>query len=67
MSTLDITDPIVDWVIEFPHAVALFEQHGIDYTCGGKSLEYACEQRGMDAERIAEDILTLRRSDREKK
>lgn len=57
MITLDITDPIVDWVIEHPHAVALFEQHGIDYTCGGKSLEYACEQRGEDARWIVREIL----------
>lgn len=57
MSRLDVTDPIVDWVIEYPHAVPLFEQHGIDYTCGGKSLEFACEQRGVDAQRIAREIL----------
>jgi regulator of cell morphogenesis and NO signaling len=57
MSRLDVTDPIVDWVIEYPHAVPLFEQHGIDYTCGGKSLQYACEQRGVDAQRVVCEIL----------
>lgn len=58
MSRLDVTAPIVEWVIEYPHAVPLFEQHDIDYTCGGKSLQYACEQRGVDAEDRAREILT---------
>ena len=57
MCRLDVTDPIVDWVIEYPHAVPLFEQHGIDYTCGGKSLEYACEQRGVNVEELMREIL----------
>lgn len=57
MNQLDTTDPIVDWVIEYPHAVPLFEQRGVDYTCGGKSLQYACEQRGVDAGDLMQEIL----------
>ena len=40
---------VVEWVIEFPLLVRLFEELGIDYHCAGKSLEYACRQQCLDA------------------
>lgn len=57
MNKLDINDPIVEWAIEYPDAIPLFERYGIDYTCGGKSLRYACEQRELDVDEIVKAIL----------
>ena len=50
MQPNDLDASIVDWVIDHPASVAIFEQLGIDYCCGGKSLRYACRERGLDAE-----------------
>jgi len=44
MSGIDTESAVVDWVIDYPESVAVFEEFGIDYCCGGKSLEYACSQ-----------------------
>jgi iron-sulfur cluster repair protein YtfE (RIC family) len=43
--TLDTSVP--DWVIEYPQLLRLFEELRIDYSCGGKSLEFACRERGL--------------------
>jgi regulator of cell morphogenesis and NO signaling len=39
---------VTDWVIEHPETLAVFQELGIDYSCGGKSLEFACRERGFD-------------------
>lgn len=52
MSLLTLDDPIVDWAVEYPEAIRLFESHGIDYSCGGKSLRYASRQQQIDPETI---------------
>jgi regulator of cell morphogenesis and NO signaling len=39
---------VPDWVIEYPETLAIFQECGIDYSCGGKSLEFACRERGLD-------------------
>jgi len=44
METIDVQKSVVDWVIDYPRSVEVFEQHGIDYCCAGKSLAYACGQ-----------------------
>jgi regulator of cell morphogenesis and NO signaling len=44
----DLDSSVVEWVIEFPLLVRLFEELGIDYHCAGKSLEYACRQQCLD-------------------
>ncbi|WLD13632.1 DUF542 domain-containing protein [Planctellipticum variicoloris] len=43
-----LEDSVVDWVLEHPAALMVFEQFGIDATCAGKSLEYVCRQAGID-------------------
>ena len=48
MSEPDLDTSVVEWVIEFPLMVRLFEELGIDYHCAGKSLEYACRQQCLD-------------------
>ena len=52
MSDLDLSSSVVDWCIEHPETIAVFEQLGVDYCCGGKSLEYACYQRALDPDEV---------------
>jgi iron-sulfur cluster repair protein YtfE (RIC family) len=48
--TTDCTEDssVVDWIIEYPESMAGFESLGIDCSCAGKSLAYACHQQGLD-------------------
>ena len=39
---------VPDWLIEYPKLLRLFEQLRIDYSCGGKSLEVAALEAGLD-------------------
>ena len=39
---------VIDWVIDYPETLVFFRKLGIDYSCGGKSLEYACREQGHD-------------------
>ena len=52
MSECDLDTSVPDWVIEHPATLAVFQELGIDYCCGGKSLGFACRQRGLDAEAV---------------
>ena len=45
---LDLDSSVSDWLIERPQHMRTFEELGIDYSCGGKSLEFACRERGLD-------------------
>ena len=44
---IDADESIVDLVIDHPTLIDVFQQLSIEYTCGGKSLRAACEQRGL--------------------
>jgi iron-sulfur cluster repair protein YtfE (RIC family) len=44
----DLDTAVPDWGIEHPESLAVFQHLGIDYCCGGKSLEHACRQQGLD-------------------
>lgn len=48
MQHVDETSSVPDWIIEYPALLSYFEQLGIDYSCGGKSLEIACGERGLN-------------------
>ena len=41
---------VTDWVIDYPETLSVFKEFGIDYLCGGKSMEYACREQGHDVE-----------------
>lgn len=58
MSECDANTSVPDWVIEHPETIVLFQEMGIDYCCGGKSLAYACQERGLDATAV---LLKVRR------
>ncbi|MCA8991910.1 MAG: DUF542 domain-containing protein [Planctomycetaceae bacterium] len=38
---------IPDWIIEYPASAAVFEEFGLDTSCGGKSLQYVCRSEGV--------------------
>ena len=48
MSEVDLERSAVDWVIDCPASVAVFEEFAIDCHCAGKSLRYACLQAGAN-------------------
>lgn len=49
-------DSVVDWVLEHPAALTVFERFGIDATCAGKSLEYVCRQAGADPAAVLAEL-----------
>jgi regulator of cell morphogenesis and NO signaling len=49
VSDLDLESSVPDWLIEHPRLWSLFEELGIDYSCGGKSLGVSCRERGLIA------------------
>ena len=50
MSACDLDTSVPDWIIEHPETLTVFLDFGIDYSCGGKSLGYLCDQHGLDQE-----------------
>lgn len=43
----DLDTTIPDWIIEHPQVQAVFDELGVDTSCGGKSLRYVCHQHGL--------------------
>lgn len=56
MSECDLDTPVPEWVIDHPETLMTFQELGIDYCCGGKSLAYACRERGLDAAAVLEQL-----------
>ena len=56
MSDCDLDTSVPDWMIEHPETYAVFQELGIDYCCGGKSLEYACQERRLDEQAVLEKL-----------
>lgn len=52
MDHVDSDSSVPDWVIEYPRLLPLFEKLGIDYSCGGKSLRTACNERDLDIDAV---------------
>ncbi|MCC9604980.1 DUF542 domain-containing protein [Blastopirellula sp. JC732] len=48
----DLDTSVPDWIIDHPETLCVFEEFGIDYSCGGKSLGYACDQQGIDKQLV---------------
>ena len=55
----DLDTAVPDWVIEHPKSLSLFQDLGIDYCCGGKSLAAACQERGLDAAVVLKKLSAL--------
>lgn len=56
MTECDLDSSVPDWVIDHPQSLALFQELGIDYCCGGKSLESACRERQLDPQAILDRL-----------
>ncbi|MEZ6093443.1 MAG: DUF542 domain-containing protein [Pirellulaceae bacterium] len=52
----DLATSVPDWLIEYPPLLALFQKLGIDYCCGGKSLETACREKGLDPTNVLQQV-----------
>ncbi|WP_029246962.1 DUF542 domain-containing protein [Schlesneria paludicola] len=61
MNHLDLDDSVPEWVIEYPQLLSLFQELGIDYCCGGKSLQFACREQNLNPKivlALIEDLTT---------
>ncbi len=57
-TTLGVEDSISQWVVQLPARSRVFEQHGIDYCCGGKaSLRQACAKRHINPDTVLTELL----------
>ena len=67
--TMSVTDPVGDWVTNYPATSRLFEEHKIDYCCGGgRSLEEACWSVQADVQAVLaelNDVVSRGKSDDE--
>jgi iron-sulfur cluster repair protein YtfE (RIC family) len=49
---IDLDSSVPDLLVEYPRLFHLWQELGIEYTCGGKSLLTACRDRGLDPKRV---------------
>ena len=47
---------IPDWIIEHPESASVFDEFGLDTSCGGKSLQYACRKEGIGLHHVLEQL-----------
>lgn len=51
---------IRDVVVEDYRTAAVFQRYGLDFCCGGgATIEHACRKKGLDADRIVDDLETV--------
>ncbi len=56
--------PLGQIAVSLPGSTAIFRKLKLDFCCGGQvSLVDACEQKGLDADRVASELSSLVRSD----
>jgi regulator of cell morphogenesis and NO signaling len=59
-TTLKISDSVGSWVSSHPATSRVFEQHNIDYCCGGnRSLEEACRIGTVDARAVLGELMEV--------
>lgn len=56
MLACDLDSSVPDWIVEYPETYRVFQEAGIDSSCGGKSLGYVCRERGLDARSILDKL-----------
>jgi hypothetical protein len=59
VNLVDLESSVPDCLIEHPELLALFQELGVDYSCGGKSLARACQERNLS---IGEVLLRCERT-----
>lgn len=52
MTGCDLDTAVADWVIEHPETLKVFQDLGVEYSCGGRSLDFACRERGLDGSSV---------------
>ncbi len=58
--TLTSNDRVGEIVANHPQAARIFERLGIDYCCsGGRTLEQACQRKGIDASAVTAEVADL--------
>ena len=57
MTDCDLDTSVPDWLTDHPETLAIFQQLEIDYHCGGKSLRYACHEKGLNPDEVLKQLL----------
>jgi len=52
MTECSLETSVPDWVVDHPETLSVFQQLGIDYCCGGKSLAFACREQGLQVQNV---------------
>lgn len=65
MTECDLETTVPEWMIEHPETFAVFRDANIDCSCGGKSLRYACEQQGLDADAVLDQLRRMIEANRD--
>lgn len=64
--THDRNTPLADLAVTYPSASRVFLRERLDYCCGGKtSLADACQTRGLDPDRLLQEIAAAEETARE--
>ncbi len=53
----DLDTSVPDWMIEHPETTAVFAELELDVACGGKSLRYVCQHRGLSPPAVLSKLL----------
>ena len=56
---LDLETSVPDWLIEHPPLYKYFKEWGLEMSCGGKSLETACRERGLNSTEVLARIRSI--------
>ncbi|UUO07813.1 DUF542 domain-containing protein [Blastopirellula sp. J2-11] len=59
MSHCSLETSVPDWVIDHPETLTVFQELEIDYCCGGKSLEFACQEQGLNEHEVLRKLSKL--------
>lgn len=67
MTECDLETAVAEWLIDHPETLKVFESLGIDYCCGGRSLEHACQQKGLEPGMVLDRLYQAIETERQKK
>tara|TARA_R110002111_G_scaffold247140_5_gene310245 strand:+ start:55689 stop:55895 length:207 start_codon:yes stop_codon:yes gene_type:complete len=59
MINLGLESSVVEWIIEYPEVQCVLDSLGVDQSCQGKSLEYVCQQIGLDPHFVLKQLQTV--------
>ncbi len=52
MTECSLETSVPDWVIDHPETLAVFQELGVDFSCGGKSLSFTCREQGLPEQHV---------------